>query len=350
MPASNRALLLLLLLAAPAAAQPADPVITPAERAAQANTPDAVPTARAVLDALRHTHDSIRQIQLIDAIARLGAPARHSPADVKTALAADAPALLLALIRDTATDWSVRAEAMTALRQLDAADDIVDQAVAALSAAAGEHAGFLHARAAALRAWSDNRANHAGAPAHDDAEARRRATLFLRQHGIAVGYDALTDAIGAGHADIVGGLLTAGLVVSEAEAQRAADAVLNGVVSACNTDPVPADGVARSLAYLGTQGFPVDHTDPMGNTLLMSAAQFCPARIIAQLLDLGAAVAPVNKQHWTPLQTALVRGHWDVVALLVDHGARITRAQADQIFFERPSDPAQRDLLARATQ
>jgi hypothetical protein len=46
---------------------------------------------------------------------------------------------------------------------------------------------------------------------------------------------------------------------------------------------------------------------------------------------------------------ALVGGKWDVVAMLVGAGARITPAQSGQIFMQPPEAQAQRDLLARAT-
>lgn len=213
---------------------------------------------------------------------------------------------------------------------------IVGQAIAAASADTGEHVGYLHSQAIALQASSDSRSNSAGVLASNDADAKRQAPLFLHQHGIDISYDALTEAVGNGQPGIVAALLMAGLNVSGTDARRAMVAVVSGLASACNQNPVPPEGVAESLSVLVGHGLPPNLSDESGNTMLMSAAQFCPAAVTAQLLALGAAVDSVNKQGFTPLQMALVSGKWDVAKVLIDHGARITRTQADQIFFEPP--------------
>ena len=144
--------------------------------------------------------------------------------------------------------------------------------------------------------------------------------------------------------------MTAGLKVSGEDAVRATRSVVNGLATACSKDPAPSLGVAQALSFLVGHGLPPDLPDESGNTLLMSAAQFCPAPVSARLLALGARPSTVNKQGFTPLQMALVSGKWDVAEVLVNAGARITRAEADQIFFQPPQAQAQRDLLARATQ
>ncbi len=326
---ATRLLLLLLALAAPATAQ------VPAPQPEQGALKDPVPNA--LLDALRASRDPVRQIPLIDGIARAAVP---SPG------AAEA---LLATVQDADNDWSVRGEALAVLRRIDAPDDIVTQAAAAAAAATGEHAGYLHAQAIALRTWQDSRANKRGAPAENPADAERRARLLLNNRGVAVSMDGLTRAVAEGQSGTVSVLMSAGLAVGGDSAAPATMAVVNGLATACAKDRVPFLGVAQSLSVLVEHGMPVDLPDGSGNTLLMSAAQFCPAPIAARLLQLGARPAPVNKQHWTPLQMALVAGKWDVVAVLVDAGARITPVEAGQIFMQPPEAQADRDLLARAT-
>ncbi len=350
MSVGRRIALLCLLAAAPAgpAAAQADPFIAQAERSAAAGGPAAANDLAALFDALRASRDPLRQIPLIDAAGRLGDPAGPSAADIRAAVRAAAPPLLVDIVRSDA-DWSVRGEAMTVLRQLDAAHEPAQQAIAAADADTGEHAGYLHGTAAALRTWLDSRANAHAVPPASTADAQRRARLLLRQNGISVTYDALSDAIGQGRAEIVATLLSAGLQVGGEQTERAAMAVLNGLTSACSLGPVPSEQIGRALTLVTAGGLPPNRADENGNTLLMSAAQFCPAPVAAALLDLGAAPDPVNKQRFTPLQMALVSGKWDVVGVLVDHGARITAAQSSQIFFEAPQAPAQRELLARAT-
>lgn len=144
-----------------------------------------------------------------------------------------------------------------------------------------------------------------------------------------------------GQSGTVSVLMTAGLAVGGDAAARATMATVNGLATACARDPVPFLGAAQSLSVLAGNGMPIDLPDGSGNTLLMSAAQFCPAPIAARLLQLGARPAPVNRQHWTPLQMALVGGKWDVVAVLVDAGARITPVEAGQIFMQPPEAPGE---------
>ena len=327
---ATRLLLLLLVLATPAAAQ------APTPQPEQGALKDPVPSSP-LLDALRASRDPLRQIPLIDAIGRAAEP---PPGGAEA---------LLAVVQDADNDWSVRGEALAVLRRIDAPDDVVAQAVAAAGAATGEHAGYLRGQAIALRAWQDARANKRGAPAENPADAERRARLLLKNRGMEASLDGLTRAVAEGQSGTVSVLMTAGLSVGGNDAARATTAVVNGLATACAREPVPFLGVAQSLSVLVEHGMPPELPDESGNTLLMSAAQFCPAPIAARLLQLGVHPGPVNKQHWTPLQMALVGGKWDVVAVLVDAGARITPVEAGQIFMQPPQAQAERDLLARAT-
>jgi hypothetical protein len=345
-------LALCLLLACrerPASAQGIDSVIAHAEVSAQAGGPSAMVDLAALFDVLGASHDPIRRIQLSDAVGCLGDTAGKSSAAAKAAVLAHGPGLLLGIVRSADADWPVRGDAMVCLRTINAPNDVAGQAIAAAPADAGEHAGYLHSQTIASRAWSGNGANSAAVLASNDADANRQAPVFLRQHGIDISYDALGVAVGNGQPGVVAGLLVAGLNVSGTDARRATVAVVSGLASACNQNPVPTEGVAESLSVLVDHGLPPNLSDESGNTMLMSAAQLCPVAVTARLLALGAAVDPVNNQRFTPLQMALVSGKWDVAKVLIDHGARITRTQADQIFFEPPQEQAQRDLLARAT-
>jgi ankyrin repeat protein len=97
------------------------------------------------------------------------------------------------------------------------------------------------------------------------------------------------------------------------------------------------------------RGFGLGYADEYGNTIVMHAAQFCPAAVVERLIELGGEVDPVNKQNFTPLKMAFVSGRWETARVLVEHGAQLSKEDAKQLFFELPQDPAQRDLVARAT-
>ena len=154
--------------------------------------------------------------------------------------------------------------------------------------------------------------------------AEQHALAFLRSRKIDVSHDLLTRALQNADIQVVAALLDAGVPVGAAAAPRANGAVTSGLAVVCQNMPVPADRVGQALTLLVDHGFPIGYSDEMGNTILLSAAQFCPAPVVAWIIALGAPVDPVNRQRFTPLKMALVSGKWDVAAALVDHGARIT--------------------------
>lgn len=115
--------------------------------------------------------------------------------------------------------------------------------------------------------------------------------------------------------------------------------------------PRDVAATACTPAVLGLVGSDLRHVDEHGNTVLMRAVQVCPLPEIEKLVEAGAEASPrPNAQDFTPLGLALVSGKWDVAEYLVERGARLTTAQIDSIFFERPTDPGQVAILARAEQ
>ena len=85
------------------------------------------------------------------------------------------------------------------------------------------------------------------------------------------------------------------------------------------------DGQTELLsAYVGG-GYPVDHPDPAGNTLLMLAAYHGHAGTVRMLLDRGADPDRLNDRGQSPVAGALFKGEDDVVRLLVDAGADLDR-------------------------
>lgn len=161
--------------------------------------------------------------------------------------------------------------------------------------------------------------------------------------------EALHDAIAGGKVETVSSLIDAGGDVGSQNAARVSQGLIDGLATACEMQPVPVVRVSEMLALLVRHGFPIGYADALGNTVLLSAAQLCPAPVVRAVLDDGAPPDAMNRQHFTPLMMAFVSGKWEVASVLVDHGARITAKQSSQIFFEPPTDPAARALLARAT-
>jgi hypothetical protein len=343
----------LIALATVASAQASDigGVVARAEASVKAASPAAQADLARLIDALHASGNAADQSKLIDAIASLGDAGGASPAAVKAYLRTTAPAALLEIARGPA-DWTVRGAAFTCLRTLDASDAVLDEAIAIAQADSSAQQGFIRSRGEILRNWRQSRAggvSGAGIAKPTDASAEQRALELLRERRMGVSYDALQQAIAEGDAAIVGALMDAGLSVGGADAGRANQIVINGLASACAEKRFVGDRVLQALDVLVRRGFGLRYADAMGNTILMSAAQFCPAAVAARLVDLGAEVDPVNKQNFTPLQMAFAGGRWDIAAVLVDHGARLSKQQSERLFFELPQDPVQRDLVARAT-
>ena len=106
------------------------------------------------------------------------------------------------------------------------------------------------------------------------------------------------------------------------------------------------DGQAELLDAYVAGGYPVDHPDPAGNTLLMLAAYHGHPGTVAMLLERGADPDRLNDRGQSPVAGALFKGEAEVVRLLVragadlDHGTPTAR-EAARLFG---SGPLLRDL------
>ena len=78
----------------------------------------------------------------------------------------------------------------------------------------------------------------------------------------------------------------------------------------------------RVLAYVDA-GVPVDLTEHQGNTLLLLAAYYGHAELVAGLAERGANVDAMNDREQVALAGALFKGFDDVVEVLVRHGASL---------------------------
>ncbi len=81
------------------------------------------------------------------------------------------------------------------------------------------------------------------------------------------------------------------------------------------------DGQTALLDEFVRGGFPVDHPDDAGNTVLMLAAYHGHAATVAMLLEHGADPDRLNDRGQSPLAGALFKGEQEVVRALVRAGA-----------------------------
>lgn len=300
-----------------------------------------------LLQALAAARDESTQRSLISAIEKLGDADGDSPAAVKAWFVEHAPPVLLQVARSQA-DWSLRGDALMALRTLDAPDPVLDEAIAIARADTSAQKGYIHSRGALLEDWKDNRRHSGGTAVAKPADAAReqQALELLRTRSVGVSADSLGDAVGKSRPDVVSALLDAGVDVNAPGAAGLSMLGMASMVACSNKNPVERQ--LDVLDILIARGAQVNARDAQGNTVLMSAVQSCPLAIIEKLVAGGAEPNPVNAQQFTPLKMAFVGGHWDIADFLIGKGARITQAEAGQLFFEKPQDPAQLAILNKA--
>lgn len=301
-----------------------------------------------LLDGLRAAKDERSQATYIGAIEELGDFRGSAPAAVKAWLVQHAPPLLLDVARSNA-GWSLRGDALMTLRSLDVSDAVLDDAIAIARAATGDGDGFLHSRGDLLQDWKENRSggSRSAAVRPQDPQKEQAALEFLRTRGYGASHDDLGRALGSADVEVVRALIDAGIDVS-VPGDGPLTPLGMATMLACARQ-VPLERQLAVLDLLIAQGADVRHKDAQGNTLLIAAVQSCPVAVFDKLIGAGAEVNPVNAQQFTPLKMAIVAGRWDIAEFLVGKGARMTAKDADQLFMEKPQDPAQAAILRRAT-
>jgi hypothetical protein len=301
-----------------------------------------------LIEGLRAARDERSQSTYIGAIEELGDFRGSSPAAVKAWLVQNAPPVLLDIARSNA-GWSVRGDALMTLRALDAPDAVLDEAIAIARAASGDGDGFIHSRGSLLQDWKENRQREGVRPAvakPQDAQKEQAALQFLRTRGYGVSSDDLGRALGDGDVEVVRALIDAGIDVS-APGTAALTPLGMATMLAC-AKRIPVERQLAVLDLLIANGADVRHKDAQGNTLLIASVQSCPLPVFEKLVAAGAEANAANAQQFTPLKMAMVAGRWDIAEFLVGKGARMSAKEADQLFMEKPQDPAQAAILKRA--
>lgn len=284
---------------------------------------------------------------LIDGIEELGRYDGSSPASVKGYLQQQAPPGLIQVAQGQAS-WTIRGDALMALRSLNAADDFLDRAAAVAAADTSKEAGYIRSRGELLLSWKQSRPQPAtGTVQPIDAAVERRALAFLRRRGLSVSLSQLQASALEGKADEVEALMDAGL---SAGAHGIGGSILGMAAGmGCVTSPADPEGRLATLRLLIQRGADVKARDSLGNTPLLTTAQHCPLAVVRLLVEAGAPVNAVNQQGIGPLSMALLGNKWDVVEYLVEKGARVKKADVDSVFFELPKDPVKLALIRRAT-
>jgi len=286
---------------------------------------------------------------LISAIEKFGQYDGPSPAAVKSYLQREAPPVLIEIAQSKA-DWTVRGDALMALRSLNASDEFLDRAQTVAAADTSKEARFIRSRGELLMDWKRSRPQPAATEATvkpADPARERRALAFLRQRGKSVSIAQLETSAREGQADEVEALLDAG--VSAAARGRGGSVLGMATWLGCATGDGDAEGRLKAIRLLIDRGADVKAKDEVGNTVLLSAAQHCPLSVVRVLVEAGAPVNAANQQGVTSLSMAFLGNHWDVVEYLIDKGARLRKADIDSIFFEPPTDPRKLALIRRAT-
>lgn len=346
------AIVTLLLSASPIAAKKkndARSMVEHARAAAENGTVDPARDLQPLLDALSVTTNKDDAEELVSAVRDLGDyESPNSTAAVKNYLRDAAPPVLFKVAQGPFPGMQ-RSQALSLLRALNVSDAVLDQGIALCQADNTADKDTMRRRADVIRSWK-----HTGIASEDyytlaprDPEAERRALKFLSANRERMSPSDLSSAASHGETAVITALLDAGVPINARI--NVLPNVLGSVAgTACLDRDVDINRQLKTIDLLVARGIDVNPPNQGANGLLFEAARDCPVEIVKKLIDVGVKVER-SAPGFSPLQIAIVSGKWDVATLLVDHGARITKKEVDELFFEKPTDPKQVALLKRAT-
>lgn len=353
----TRCIALVLLLAAPVAAAKPPKVLQPlsteslilhAKAAVRDGTADPARDLAPLLDRLRTTTVATEQRDVIQAIETLGRHDGANPAAVKAYLREAAPPVLLAVARSK-TDGLVRCDALMLLRTLNVSPQVLDEAIALAAADTSPDQRAIRFRGKLLAQWKENQPpnDEPPPPSATGSSAKEKAALdFLRRQHERVSADSLGQAASRADAEVVAALLDAGIDPNSTLA--AGMSPLSFAAGAgCVFDHASLAARLATIDVLLQHGADLARKENNGSTVLISAVD-CPLPVAEKLLAAGAKV-DAGSEKVSPLEWAFIKGRWDIAALYVAHGARMSKAAIDKLFFEKPSDPEKLALIRRAT-
>lgn len=346
--ARERASILLpavLALAGVAAAAAEHPAIARAERAIAAGSVDPARDIAPLLDALKRSRSVDEKRELVDAIADLGEADGSSPNAVKQYLIANAPPLLLEVIRTGANNF-LQGDAVVALRGMGVPRTVLEQAAALAEA---DPDAYVQSRGEILRGYIASLPAEAAeaAPRAVDPERARAGIAYLDKRGLSASNEALRDAALRADADAVKALLDAGIAPDAGVAELHETPIYRVVALGCNSQGAETDWLVETVRLLVAAGADLSRLDDNRNTVMISAAQYCGPRVIAALVDGGAKVDVRNGSGITPLTLALIVSNFDAAEALVAKGARL--GKEDQPMVSGVTDPRGKAIVQKAS-
>lgn len=335
-------LVLALLGAAPGVAK--HPAVARAQSAIAAGTVDPARDIAPLLEALRRATTVAEKRELVAAIDRLGEADSASPNAVKQYLIANAPPLLLEVIR-SGNHAFLQGDAVHALRGMGVPRAVLEQAAALAEA---DPDSYVQSRGEILRNYIQGLPVESGPTtrAEVDPERARAGIAYLDKRGLSVSTDALRDAARRADADAVRALLDAGVAPDAGVAELNETPIYQAVGVGCHTQGAETDWLVETVRLLATAGADLARTDGNRNTVMISAAQYCGPRVIGALVEAGAKVEVRNGTGITPLALALIVGNFDAAEALVEMGARL--GKEDLTMVSGVTDPRGKKLIQRA--
>lgn len=322
------------------------PLVQEARQAAKQQPPVLFIKLQQLLLALNKQTGTPQQIEIISVIQDLGKPNGDSSFLAKTYLRENAPPFLNEFLKSHA-DPAARVAAITCLAYLNPADFFIDKAIEAATSDASD---VVRQRGMELKAWNERR--HAPVQA-----APKVATTSPESSGAEItahhkNKNPLVDlqlAIGDGDFQRVRFLLNnTPDIIADDKTLEVYRSVSSGMAAYCSKFGNQGDSLERILAEIFNAGFLPPYTDESGNNLLVPAVQSCPVEVVNLLLANKVPPNHKNKQNYSALMVALVSNEWDKAQAMIAAGGRISKDEADHIFFERPSDPIKAKILSAA--
>lgn len=295
-----------------------------------------------LIEMLRTSRDDEDQRHLVDAIIDLGKADADAPAAVKRYVIEQMTPILTAIAENTKNSNFLRGDALLGLRNMGASRAALER-VAAM--ALKDSDSYVQSRGEILENYIKSM------PAQDrvetikpkDAAKEQEALEFLRAHDLDVSVDQLTRSAAEAKPDEVRALLAAGVDVNAGDPS---DAPIIAALRGCSDGP-ETDAIVETVEVLVKAGADMKRTDDNKNTALISAAQYCGARVIEKMIAGGADVNIVNGSTMTPLMMALIMKHFDGAEMLVAHGAKMTAEQA-QVIANSVPDPRAKAITQKA--
>lgn len=314
-----------------------------AKEAIESGDVDAARDIGPLIEMLRKSKDDDDQRHLVDGIIDLGRADGNSPAAVKTYVIDQMTPILLTLAENRSNSTFLRGDAITGLRNLGASREALEKVTAMALKDSDE---YVKSRGEILQNYITSMP--AAAPATrikpKDAQSEKDALEYLRIRDIGVSVDSLHRAAFEANYEDVKQLLNAGVAV---DGDGGNDTPLLAAMTACSNEG-ETDLIVNVVDLLVTRGADVKRKDDNANTPLITAAQYCGAKVVNRLAAAGADINALNGSSMTPLTIALVMGRWDAAEALVAKGAKLTAEQTTMINAS-VKDPRGKAIAAKAS-